>query len=236
TPPGEPIRFITNFNYTVQISNAGPAAASSLLLTHPIPPQLEFISVTGGDCNYSNGVLSCTLPALGPRASSIVAVKTRPLDAGFVTLNAIVAASQTDPHPTNNLSTLVVNICRDCDGDGIPDDWELAHGLNPYDPNDGALDNDHDGHSNLQEFLAGTDPNSSNSLTRISQVLISGNDLRIRFNGVTGKRYRLERSNYMNTNWIPVVTFKVGALQTIDLIDSGAMSRNGAFYRVHLLP
>ncbi len=47
----------------------------------------------------------------------------------------------------------------DTDHDGIPDDYELAHGLNPNDPADANLDNDKDGYTNLEEFLNGTDPN-----------------------------------------------------------------------------
>lgn len=46
----------------------------------------------------------------------------------------------------------------DSDQDGIPDAWELAHGLNPHDPKDAALDADGDGYSNLEEYLNGTDP------------------------------------------------------------------------------
>jgi hypothetical protein len=47
----------------------------------------------------------------------------------------------------------------DSDGDGIPDDYETANGLNPSDPNDAGLDPDGDGLFNLQEFQTGTDPN-----------------------------------------------------------------------------
>lgn len=47
----------------------------------------------------------------------------------------------------------------DSDHDGIPDDWEIAHGLNPHDASDAALDNNHDGYTNLEEYLNGTDPN-----------------------------------------------------------------------------
>jgi len=47
----------------------------------------------------------------------------------------------------------------DSDNDGMPDVWEVAHGLNPHDPADAAADNDHDGYTNLEEYLNGTDPN-----------------------------------------------------------------------------
>jgi hypothetical protein len=47
----------------------------------------------------------------------------------------------------------------DTDKDGMPDDWEKAHGLNPNDPADANADPDKDGYTNLEEFLNGTDPN-----------------------------------------------------------------------------
>lgn len=46
----------------------------------------------------------------------------------------------------------------DSDDDGMPDAWEIAHGLNPYDPADAGLDPDADGLTNLQEYLLGGDP------------------------------------------------------------------------------
>lgn len=47
----------------------------------------------------------------------------------------------------------------DSDHDGMPDAWELAHGLNPNDPADASVDIDNDGYSNLEECLNRTDPN-----------------------------------------------------------------------------
>ncbi|MDQ2949253.1 MAG: hypothetical protein M3Y27_25495, partial [Acidobacteriota bacterium] len=43
---------------------------------------------------------------------------------------------------------------------GIPDDWAIAHGLDPLDPTMPADDPDRDGLSNLDEYLNGTDPHN----------------------------------------------------------------------------
>ena len=49
-------------------------------------------------------------------------------------------------------------IVLDTDGDGLPDDWEKRYGLNVNDPADAAADLDGDGFTNLEEYLAKTDP------------------------------------------------------------------------------
>ncbi|MFN7963466.1 MAG: PA14 domain-containing protein [Thermoanaerobaculia bacterium] len=59
---------------------------------------------------------------------------------------------------------LTVSFANDSDGDGLPDDYELANangpggspGLDPQNPADSAADFDSDGLTNLQEFQAGT--------------------------------------------------------------------------------
>jgi hypothetical protein len=51
---------------------------------------------------------------------------------------------------------------KDSDGDGMPDDWELKHGLNPKDPSDAAKVHDKDGYTNIEEYL--------NSLVNIKNV------------------------------------------------------------------
>ena len=48
-------------------------------------------------------------------------------------------------------------ICVDWDADGMPDDWEMRYGLNPW-VNDANFDYDGDGLTNLEEYERGTDP------------------------------------------------------------------------------
>lgn len=48
----------------------------------------------------------------------------------------------------------------DQDRDGMADEWENAHGLDPTDRHDQATDLDGDGYTNLEEFLNGTNPTS----------------------------------------------------------------------------
>jgi hypothetical protein len=52
---------------------------------------------------------------------------------------------------------------RDSDGDGLPDDWEIENGLDPYNPNDALRDDDGDGLSNLEEYMNGTNPKEKNT-------------------------------------------------------------------------
>jgi len=53
-----------------------------------------------------------------------------------------------------------VLIALDSDGDGMPDDYEIANGFNPFDPSDAGQDADGDGLTNLQEYLLGTNPHN----------------------------------------------------------------------------
>ena len=50
----------------------------------------------------------------------------------------------------------------DTDADGMSDGWECDYGLD-LNVDDGALDLDEDGFTNLEEYTAGTDPQDSQS-------------------------------------------------------------------------
>jgi pectate lyase len=50
------------------------------------------------------------------------------------------------------------DVPADTDNDGMPDDWETQHDLDPGSAADGSEDADGDGYTNVEEFLNGTDP------------------------------------------------------------------------------
>jgi len=58
-----------------------------------------------------------------------------------------------------NLSsdTITLTVLQDADGDGMPDAWETANGLNP-DSNDAGLDPDSDELDNVSEYYFGSNP------------------------------------------------------------------------------
>lgn len=84
------------------------------------------------------------------------------LPAGIHTLAAKITDSNDVVHALAPSFSLIVY-----DNDGMPAEWEALHGFDPF-VNDGHLDADGDGYTNLQEYIAGTHPGDSNSFFRIA--------------------------------------------------------------------
>jgi hypothetical protein len=82
----------------------------------------------------------------------------------------------------------------DTDGDGIPDNYEIANGLNPNDPADALRDADGDGVTNKGEFLSGTNPQSGGDALRAS-LINSGGTPAVRFTAAAGVTYTVQFKN-----------------------------------------
>jgi hypothetical protein len=125
----------------------------------------------------------------------------------------------------------------DSDGDGLPADWEAAHGLDDQDPSDAAMDSDGDGRNNLAEFIAGTSPDDGGSFFHIGSADRTAAGTHLVWQAVPGKNYRVSYSPDLIT-W-----FGFGAAgdivatgTTCDFTDATAVSASRRYYRVEVVP
>lgn len=96
----------------------------------------------------------------------------------------------------------------DSDGDGIPDWWMLQYFGHPTgqagDHSRAQDDFDGDGMSNLQEFLAGTDPTNPNSVFRIQVSFVSAtNGVQVSWPASASRNYRVQfKDDLSNPVWL----------------------------------
>lgn len=96
-----------------------------------------------------------------------------------------------------------------------------------------SADPDGDTWTNMQEFIAGTDPNNPSSLLRIDQLKKSGNDMRVSFPTVSGRTYRVERTEKLaNGSWTTVLGGIPGTGNVVQITDSGGGNHVTCFYRI----
>jgi hypothetical protein len=121
----------------------------------------------------------------------------------------------------------------DRDGDGLPDAWESAHGLNPDDPADAARDADGDGRTNLEEFLSGTDPRDARSVLSVTAVAANGAAVVIRFRAAAGKSYAVEYLDSLDGAWTRLVNVPAAPEdREVEVTDTPAGQRPARFYRL----
>lgn len=120
----------------------------------------------------------------------------------------------------------------DTDGDGIPDAAEDSMGLDYLNPLDAGVDNDLDGLSNLQEYLAGTDHEDANSSLKFAQITV-GSNVTLTFPAVADKTYSvLYQNSPAETGWTKLTDVSASAtngLQSVTDSLGGAATR---FYRL----
>lgn len=114
------------------------------------------------------------------------------------------------------LTGLIIEELQDADGDGTPDttdpdddndgmtdDWEIFHSLDPF-VDDKAGNPDLDAYDNWAEYVTDTDPRDGNSKQTFSIELTPGtSDPRVRFNSSASRSYAVEyRDDLTSGTWL----------------------------------
>jgi hypothetical protein len=144
---------------------------------------------------------------------------------GWISLSNAVAYVQTD----------TIAPGADSNGDGIPDAWELQNfGTINIDPN---ADPDGDGQSNLQEYLAGTNPTNGTDYLHITAESFAsgGTSATLTWSSVPTRFYYIQKTPALNPlpTWfdsgLSLISPSAGSTTTRSFADINAPMR---FYRV----
>jgi hypothetical protein len=144
---------------------------------------------------------------------------------GWISLSNATAYVQTD----------TIAPGADSNGDGIPDAWELQNfGTINIDPN---ADPDGDGQSNLQEYLAGTNPTNGTDYLHITAESFAsgGTSATLTWSSVPTRFYYIQKTPALNPppTWfdsgLSLISPSAGSTTTRSFADTNAPMR---FYRV----
>jgi uncharacterized repeat protein (TIGR01451 family) len=130
-------------------------------------------------------------------------------------------------------SSLLAPAGPDTDGDGLPDAYELANGLDPKLP-DAEADPDSDGLSNMREYIAGTHPKQAASAPRLRVARAGNGALELRMDSVAKRRYQLERQTNLGERPWEAVGDSVTGDGTELVFRAGAPVEQARFYRVRI--
>ncbi|TND04271.1 MAG: hypothetical protein FD120_1385, partial [Gammaproteobacteria bacterium] len=101
----------------------------------------------------NSAVLSGVLVTVPFTVSPSASAGSLPLTLAGITMSN-AAGTVVAPGTVTHGSVTVI----DSDGDGLPDSWETAYGLNPLNASDALLDGDNDGLTNSVEYQSNTNP------------------------------------------------------------------------------
>ena len=122
----------------------------------------------------------------------------------------------------------------DTDRDGLPDEWELANGLDPKDPTgvNGPLgDPDGDGMNNLAEYLAGTSPTNALSCLRL-QIQPADNQLSLSFEAAANHSYTIQFADALGSGaWQQLTNIATRATNHIESV-ADSPSVTNRYYRL----
>jgi Immunoglobulin domain len=171
----------------------------------------------------TNGIIVST-----PSSSSLTLANVQPSNAAIYT---VVITNAANPSPGILSSNAVLTVLTDTDGDHMPDVWETANGTDPN-TKDGDGDNDGDGMTNLQEFIAGTDPRNPQSYLRVDQLSVTGGAT-LRFQAVSNKTYTVQYNlTLANNGWLKLADVAARPTNRVETVPDLTATNSNRYYRL----
>lgn len=136
----DPVLVNADLIFTLVVTNRGPATATNLVVTYPLPAGLTLVSGASLRPLTVNGsLLTCAVGTLNPGQSVEIELVLRSATPGLFLNSAALAASQSDPTPLDHATTVASTVAS-----GPPRFFSWNNGasgdfLNPlnWTPNDG---------------------------------------------------------------------------------------------------
>jgi uncharacterized repeat protein (TIGR01451 family) len=113
----DPVSVGSTLTYTIQVENLGPDAATGVVVTDPLPKEVDFVSATStqGKCTAKGKKVTCELgtmsaPTIDYGGPPTVTITVIPRKAGTISNTASVDGVEKDPIGKNNKATATTTV------------------------------------------------------------------------------------------------------------------------------
>jgi hypothetical protein len=128
-------------------------------------------------------------------------------------------------------SNAVLTVLIDTDGDHVPDEWEMAYNFSTNNAGDATVDTDGDTMTNLEEYIAGTDPRDEQSYLKVDTISVAGSAT-LNFIARSNKTYTIQyNSELAPSGWVNFTNALSRPTNRLETIVDPALSP-GRVYRL----
>jgi len=112
TDSPDPTAVGTNVTYSITVTNQGPAAALSTIVTDHLPAGFNLLAMSAsvGSCTNQNGVVTCALGNIASGSGATITIVVTPTLGGTFTNTVMAASSHLDPNPSNNTAIVTTSV------------------------------------------------------------------------------------------------------------------------------